>query len=178
MMKIKSERKKLGRYGSKIGGFGTTSKLICVNVWLVKFFSKKKKTQLFSLSHFAEKFPANYLSLFMAESPKYIDPYECREAVAISPKLSLSFVLLNPGLQRIPPVFKPSDELSGSHVRRRCVSSSNHEFAGPSGFSDEKKSHHVPLPSLSNDQVNGSVSGSGSVSSVSSSGSGEDQVII
>ncbi|KAF2551307.1 hypothetical protein F2Q68_00036682 [Brassica cretica] len=67
----------------------------------------------------------------MAESPKYIEPYDCREAVAISPKLSLSlsFVLLNPGLQRIPPVFKPSDELSGSHVRRRCVSSSNHEFS-------------------------------------------------
>ncbi|XP_013613040.1 PREDICTED: uncharacterized protein LOC106319302 [Brassica oleracea var. oleracea] len=65
----------------------------------------------------------------MAESPKYIEPYDCREAVAISPKLSLSFVMLNPGLQRIPPVFKPSDELSGSYVRRRCVSSSNHEFS-------------------------------------------------
>ncbi|KAH0859982.1 LOW QUALITY PROTEIN: hypothetical protein HID58_088243, partial [Brassica napus] len=54
----------------------------------------------------------------MAESPKYIEPYDCREAVAISPKLSLSFVMLNPGLQRIPPVFKPSDEPSGSHVRK------------------------------------------------------------
>ncbi|CDY33858.1 BnaC06g04950D [Brassica napus] len=54
----------------------------------------------------------------MAESPKYIEPYDCREAVAISPKLSLSFVLLNPGLQRIPPVFKPSDGLSGSHVSK------------------------------------------------------------
>ncbi|CAN6906622.1 unnamed protein product [Brassica oleracea] len=65
----------------------------------------------------------------MAESPKYIEPYDCREAVAISPKLYLSFILLNPRLQRIPPVFKPSDELSGSHVQRRCVSSSNHEFS-------------------------------------------------
>ncbi|XP_013602942.1 PREDICTED: uncharacterized protein LOC106310249 [Brassica oleracea var. oleracea] len=65
----------------------------------------------------------------MAESPKYIEPYDCREAVAISPKLSLSFVMLNPRLQRIRPVFKPSDELSGSHVRRRGVSSSNHEFS-------------------------------------------------
>ncbi|KAL0788713.1 hypothetical protein Bca101_004959 [Brassica carinata] len=85
---------------------------------------------------------------------------------------------VEPGITENPFVFKPSEELSGSHVRRRCVSSSNHEFAGPSGFSDEKKSHHVPLPSLSNDQVNGSVSGSGSVSSVSSSRSDEDQVII
>ncbi|CAN6882556.1 unnamed protein product [Brassica oleracea var. botrytis] len=84
---------------------------------------------------------------------------------------------VEPGITENPFVFKPSEELSGSHVRRRCVSSSNHEFAGPSGFSDEKKSHHVPLPSLSNDQVNGSVSGSGSVSSVSSSGSGEDQAM-
>ncbi|KAF2614277.1 hypothetical protein F2Q70_00010501 [Brassica cretica] len=83
---------------------------------------------------------------------------------------------VEPEITENPFVFKPSEELSGSHVRRRCVSSSNHEFAGPSGFSDEKKSHHVPLPSLSNDQVNGSVSGSGSVSSVSSSGSGEDQI--
>uniref|UniRef100_A0A0D3DCL9 Uncharacterized protein n=1 Tax=Brassica oleracea var. oleracea TaxID=109376 RepID=A0A0D3DCL9_BRAOL len=61
----------------------------------------------------------------MAESPKYIEPYDCREAVAISPKLSLSFVLLNPGLQRIPPVFKPSDGLSGSHVRRRSIRCTN-----------------------------------------------------
>ncbi|WZZ01537.1 hypothetical protein YC2023_073865 [Brassica napus] len=83
---------------------------------------------------------------------------------------------VEPGITENPFVFKPSEELSGSHVRRRCVSPSNNEFAGPSGFSDEKKSHHVPLPSLSNDQVNrsvyGSVCGSGSVSSVSSSGSG------
>ncbi|KAG2264558.1 hypothetical protein Bca4012_078277 [Brassica carinata] len=62
-----------------------------------------------------------------------------------------------------------------SHGRQSCVSSSNDEFAGPSGFSDEKKSHPVSLPVLSYDQVNGSVYGSGSVSSVSSSGSGEDQ---
>uniref|UniRef100_A0A0D3AQU6 Myb-like domain-containing protein n=1 Tax=Brassica oleracea var. oleracea TaxID=109376 RepID=A0A0D3AQU6_BRAOL len=31
--------------------------------------------------------------------------------------------MLNPRLQRIPPVFKPSDELSGSHVRRRFIGS-------------------------------------------------------
>ncbi|KAG5408535.1 hypothetical protein IGI04_004854 [Brassica rapa subsp. trilocularis] len=59
---------------------------------------------------------------------------------------------VEPGITENPFVFKPSEELSGSHVRRRCVSPSNNEFAGPSGFSDEKKSHHVPLPSLSNDQ--------------------------
>ncbi|WZY73036.1 hypothetical protein YC2023_005276 [Brassica napus] len=38
-----------------------------------------------------------------------------------------------------------------------------------------KKCHHLPLPLLSDNQVNGLVSGSGSVSSVRSSGSGEDQ---
>ncbi|CAN6812625.1 unnamed protein product [Brassica oleracea] len=57
----------------------------------------------------------------------------------------------------------------------RCTPRGSREFAGASGFSDEKKCHPLPLPSLSNDQVNGSVCGSGSVSSVSSSGSGEDQ---
>nr|VDD33547.1 unnamed protein product [Brassica oleracea] len=78
---------------------------------------------------------------------------------------------VEPGITENPFLYKPSEELSGSHGRQRCVSSSNNEFAGPSGFSDEKKSHPVPLPALSYDQVNGSVSGSGSVSSVSSSGS-------
>ena len=48
-------------------------------------------------------------------------------------------------------------------------------IAVASCFSDEKKCHHLPLPLLSDNQVNGLVSGSGSVSSVRSSGSGEDQ---
>ncbi|CAH8354340.1 unnamed protein product [Eruca vesicaria subsp. sativa] len=61
----------------------------------------------------------------------------------------------------------------------RCTPRSSREFTGASGFSDEKKCHPLPLPSVStlvpNDHVSGSVSGSASVSSVSSSGSAEDQ---
>ncbi|CAH8375100.1 unnamed protein product [Eruca vesicaria subsp. sativa] len=53
----------------------------------------------------------------------------------------------------------------------RCTPRCNREFAGASCFSDEKKCHPLPLPSLPTDQVNGSAS----VSSVSSSDSAEDQ---
>lgn len=64
----------------------------------------------------------------------------------------------------------------------RCTPRCSREFAGgASGFSDEKRCHPLPLPSLSASSVpsdqaaGGSVSGSASVSSVSSSGSAEDQ---
>lgn len=71
------------------------------------------------------------------------------------------------------------DPPTPSRLTPRC----SREFAGASGFSgfdsDEKKCHPLPRPSLStsvpSDHVNGLVSGSTSISSVSSSGSAEDQ---
>ncbi|VVA99164.1 unnamed protein product [Arabis nemorensis] len=73
-----------------------------------------------------------------------------------------------------------ADPPTPSRSTPRC----SREFAGASGFSGfdsdstEKKCHPLPRPSISsfpNDQVSGSTSGSASVSSVSSSGSADDQ---
>ena len=44
MLKIKSKRGKMDRYGSKNGTFGTNSKLIRVTFWLVSIFKEKNYT--------------------------------------------------------------------------------------------------------------------------------------
>ena len=139
MLKIKLKRKKIDRYGSKNetfsknGTFGTNSKLIRITFWLISIF-KKKITPNFFLSLISRKnLFGPSLSLFLADSTK---------------KLSSILNLIPFGLQRTPLVFKPFDELSGSYVRRRWVSSSNRDFAGASGFSDKKKCHPLPLPSF------------------------------
>ena len=110
MLKTKSKRGKIDRYGSKNGTFETNSKLIRVTFsdWLVFFFLI---TPNFFLSHFTEK------KLFGSLSLSFLESWWIRKKIELSTQ-SEPF-RLNPKLQRTPPVFKPSDELSGSHVRRR-----------------------------------------------------------